>query len=117
MGSSSEGHWQRHYTRDYPPDPGNGGSAACGTAVIQVMDLQHSLLKYQTQQFFTAFTLEFMAQGSDLRTRRGIIALFSSRAGKLMLFCQSLFGKVTCRHIPRAGRGRVWQGTRVAGAP
>lgn len=117
MGSSSEGHWQRHYTRDYPPDPGIGGSAACGTAVIQVMDLQHSLLKYQTQQFFTAFTLEFMAQGSDLRTRRGIIALFSSRAGKLMLFCQSLFGKVTCRHIPRAGRGRVWQGTRVAGAP
>lgn len=108
--SSSEGHRQRHYTHDYPPDPGNSGLAACGTAVIQVMDLQHSLLKYQTQQFFTAFTLEFMAQGGDLRTRRGIIALFSSRAGKLMVFCQSLFGKVTCRHGPRAGRGCVWQG-------
>lgn len=77
-GSSSEGHWQQHYTHDYPLDAGNRGLAACRTPVIQVMDLQHSLLKYQTQQFFTAFTLEFMAQGGDLRTRRGIIALFSS---------------------------------------
>lgn len=67
-----------HYTHDYPLDAGNRGLAACGTPVIQVMDLQHSLLKYQTQQFFTAFTLEFMAQGGDLRTRRRIIALFSS---------------------------------------
>lgn len=72
------GHWQQHYTHDYPLDAGNRGLAACRTPVIQVMDLQHSLLKYQTQQFFTAFTLEFMAQGGDLRTRRGIIALFSS---------------------------------------
>lgn len=107
-----------HYMHDFPSDPGSGGSAAHGAALIQVMDLQHSLLKYQTQQFFTAFTLEFMAQGGDLRTRRGIIALFSSRGGKFMgFFSRSLFGKVSCRHGPRAERGRVWQGTRVAGSP
>lgn len=81
---------------------GTGGLTACETAVIQVMDLQHSLLKYQTQQFFTAFTLEFMAQGGDLHTRQGSLPYLVSKEENLC-FLQSLFGKVTCRNTGMPG--------------
>lgn len=97
-----QGDSREHYTHDYPSEQGNGGLTACETAVIQVMDLQHSLLKYQTQQFFTAFTLEFMAQGGDLHTRQGSLPYLVSKEENLC-FLQSLFGKVTCRHTGMPG--------------
>jgi len=101
----SQGDSREHYTHDYPSEQGNRGLTACETAVIQVMDLQHSLLKYQTQQFFTAFTLEFMAQGGDLHTRQGSLPYLVSEEENLC-FLQSLFGKVTCRHTGTLGAPR-----------